>query len=1008
MSKKKTNRPTGLTLTRSGSKFSASWKKGENRTMEKTELWYELDRAGKEKWNKSVKPGANSTSASFDLGSSWKSSWYPVTGTVLTAVVFAVRNKAKAYKYKDKKKKEHTAKPAMSAWSALCHFGIVAPAAPSASVSVSGNLVSFSWAAADDNTGGRPFTRVEYKEALLYNDAAPNWGLIRAMTSSSASGSTAQHNDKDLSGNYVRWFAVRALGPGGSSAWTIIHRSFGNPYSPKLISGRAWKTGSGATIQANVQQPASRSHRCDSVTLQYSITAPSLSGGSIVAKDASWTDLKSATANTESNYTASFGGNIDQYPGDDACLFLRAVADHDGNKAYSSQLYVMPGAIKAPAISSVTQSGDALTITISHATDLEDATTVVTVGTNTGKSQYLTFSHSETEKTVTVDGLSSAEAFTVTAKEQLGALSSGEATYSGSSVERPSDVSASVSGSSVTVSWINKWESMTGTELSYADHADAWESTDDPETYTISGNATRWNIAGLKLGTTYYIRLRSIGENDVMSPWTDPVAVNLSSAPVTPEVTASDSVITADGEVVMSWAFECEDGTAEAYAEIAQCTRSDDGTWTYTPWRTVASALSATIAGEDLPAGEVTCLAVRLTSAAGRQSGWSKPVSVYVAQAPSCSIASVSTEAYTYTDDTGAETTVQAIRSMPLTVFVAGANAGTTVTLTITRSADYHVERPDESEQDGYADEVIAFKQAAGTGETSGDSTGTTVTISTDDLTGRLDDTAEYMITATVHDSYLTSDPAKVTFPVHWSHQAGTPGGAAESDSSALIVRITPTAPEGAADTDVCDIYRLSLDRPQLIIQGGSFGVTYVDPYPAFGDYGGHRIVTRTATGDYITEDSALAMLDLAAGDGDYLDHPTTVIDWGEDSVDLPFNLELSNSWDKDFQQTRYLGGSTVGDWNPGITRSLSVSTDVVIDRDDTAEQMRRLATYSGICNIRTPDGSSFHADVQVQEKRSYSGKGVAEFSLTVSQVDGEALDGMTLAEWNALQEEST
>ena len=80
-----------------------------------------------------------------------------------------------------------------------------------------------------------------------------------------------------------------------------------------------------------------------------------------------------------------------------------------------------------------------------------------------------------------------------------------------------------------------------------------------------------------------------------------------------------------------------------------------------------------------------------------------------------------------------------------------------------------------------------------------------------------------------------------------------------------MIVKITPTVPDGyTAETgDVCDIYRLSVDRPALIVRNAIYGITYVDPYPAFNEHGGHLVVAKTANEDYITSDGRLAWLYL-------------------------------------------------------------------------------------------------------------------------------------------------
>ena len=81
--------------------------------------------------------------------------------------------------------------------------------------------------------------------------------------------------------------------------------------------------------------------------------------------------------------------------------------------------------------------------------------------------------------------------------------------------------------------------------------------------------------------------------------------------------------------------------------------------------------------------------------------------------------------------------------------------------------------------------------------------------------------------------------------------------------------------------------------------------------------------------------------------------------------------------------------------------RTGTISAVTVTDDVDTIKEMRRLAVYPGICHVRTPDGSSYAADVQVSEARKQSsGHNAIEFSLAITRVDVETLDGMTYAEW--------
>ena len=337
------------------------------------------------------------------------------------------------------------------------------------------------------------------------------------------------------------------------------------------------------------------------------------------------------------------------------------------------------------------------------------------------------------------------------------------------------------------------------------------------------------------------------------------------------------------------------------------------------------------------------------------------------------------------------------LTEMPLTMTVSGMTEESQVSVAIERAEDYRLNRPDETTFRGYLYETIALKSPNRDG---------TIEFNAEDMIGALDDGARYRIVVTAKDSLGQTASATQNFEVHWEHQAIMPQGTAIPDEDEFITRITPIAPEGASQTDVCDIYRLSADKPELIVEGATFGVEYVDPYPTIGQFGGHRLVFRTANGDYITEDNQIAWLDLDASHDNILETDYTIIDFEGGRILLEYNIDLSNQWKKDFQATQYLGGSVQGDWNPAVERTASVNAEVITLVDQgTIKMMRRLATYAGICHIRTQDGSSFAADIQVSESSSHDMYGMrASFSLSITRVDQETLDGMTAKEYFATE----
>lgn len=335
------------------------------------------------------------------------------------------------------------------------------------------------------------------------------------------------------------------------------------------------------------------------------------------------------------------------------------------------------------------------------------------------------------------------------------------------------------------------------------------------------------------------------------------------------------------------------------------------------------------------------------------------------------------------------------LTALPLTATVTGAGEGTT-TLSIVRAETYHVTRPDESDIYSFEGETVATYTQMGEAE---------IVINREDLIGRLDDGAPYRLVATVQDGLGQTASAEMPFVVAWDHQAEIPDGTVTIDTDHLAAMLVPVAPEHVAVGDTCDIYRLSVDKPQLVYEGATYGQTYVDPYPAVGEYSGYRFVMKTIDGDYITVDNELAWTDVDAD----VDSEYNIIDFDGGRAMLIYNIDVSNKWKKDFKETQYLGGSVQGDWNPAVSRTSSVSSVAISATDrETIETMRRLATHAGLCHVRTKEGSSYSADVQVSESYAVSnGHKLASFSLSITRVDPDDLDGMTLAEWEALHTET-
>lgn len=603
----------------------------------------------------------------------------------------------------------------------------------------------------------------------------------------------------------------------------------------------------------------------------------------------------------------------------------------------------------------------------------------------------------------------------------------------------------------IRVTWDWAWDDADSAEISWADHEDAWESTEEPEVYEITKmRASAWNISGLETGKTWYVRVRlisGIGDDRVYGAYSalSQGIIDLSSAPAIPALNLSDDTVTEDGSVIASWTFVSTDDTGQLNAEIYEVVYEGDvPNYTKLNSDNIGSSQRYTIKISDMDwhFGETHYIAVKVWSESMRESPLSNVEQIMIAEPPACEILDKSLENINITipneDGTTTTESVLSLIDMPFDVVVAGSGDGAIAQVAVKRAEAYYAERPDETDFNGYKGETILSdyedikavytetedttayvdKQYYEYDDEDGSYTEVTpesgdnphalgwytrqdiaeFSFNNDSLIGRFDDGALYTLTATVQDSHGKSEPQELNFEVHWSDQALMPQAEARPDYEYMVSILRPIAPSGARETDVCDIYRLSVDKPQLIYEGATFGTEYVDPYPAIGQFGGHRFVFRTANNDYITEDNEYAWTDT----NDIIKSDYNIIEFGTGRVMLDRNVDLSISWSKDFQQTNYLGGSVRGDWGKAVERSGSVNAVAITLVDqDTIAAMRRLAEWTSICHVRTVDGSSYAADVQVSESYNHStGKVIATFSLKVTRVDTQVQDGITYVEW--------
>lgn len=1060
--------PKGLAIGRSGTTWVFAWKQGTGYDDQQVE--YKLNRAKKWTAFSDSKVGKNTTSKTLH-------------DKVATYVTFRVRGK-KGDKW--------------SKWATSKEYEVLPPNAPSGGAElVQPFSTTFFYSVAYSNEDVRQFTNTTWQTKLFtnWNSSAPtsdsSWGGASSGTATGSYSTTI--NESGFSGtnySYTRWFRARSNGWKGSSGWSYWGHVYAVPNVATNIAASyaPLSNKDGYSVSVTWNSPNSYAHPIDSVTVQYLIIAPettvTIVDGSAVMTllcpntDQGWQSL-SDVSGVGGKRAMSF--TVGTELRDDECIFVRVNNKHDDLVTYSDPVLVNGGVgkIATPSITSIVPGGieNLYTVTVDRRTTITNAFIAIYLRTESTTNpdspigiipanststsciipqvdEEISFGVKAFVADYTPVSASSETAptnYTISNMKNIGIRMESDINWDGGAVPLPpTKISViKVNDTTAQISWEWSWRSANSAEITWADHEDAWESTDEPSKYIVDNtNASRWNIAGLSVGTWYFrIRLmKVVGESITYGTYSETFVLKLSSSPDTPSLVLSDGIISKNGEVTCYWSYVSNDGTPQMYAEVCEVLYEytavvnptgnpfsngyyelDDGKYIqsfdtevvsgktyYVPsgsitygdvLRSTRTSQHITLSAEEFGWGsnETHSLAIRVVAGSGESSeGWSAPVSVTIADDVVATIVNTSLvdETETITDE--GETlvrTYKALKSLPMTAQATGAGINGTTTYIIERAAPYPMERPDGTEYDGFEGETIFMADQNGEEQ---------ITIDRESLIGYLDDGAKYRLIAMVKDPYGQTKEDSIDFEVHWTHQATYPEATVIADTEHHITKITPTIPANYVTGDSVDIYRLSADPPELIYESAAFGETYVDPYPTFGEFGGHRIVYKTFNGDYITDENIIAWADYEASDDPSYKHDMfgIVIDFNGEQLVLPYNVSLSNNWTKDFTKTKYLGGSIQGDWNPAVERESSASTTIpIIVEPDKMEALRRLAIYPGICHVRTPDGSSYSANVDVRDDREEKWvPRISKVSLTIKKVDGEGFDGMTLAAWEEMQ----
>lgn len=530
-----------------------------------------------------------------------------------------------------------------------------------------------------------------------------------------------------------------------------------------------------------------------------------------------------------------------------------------------------------------------------------------------------------------------------------------------------------------------------GVEVAWSNMINAWESNNLPSTARFeNGTMTKAYITGLTAGDVYYFWVRLYDEKDgttTYGEWSDPSeGVYMSDNPATPSLTLSRSWIKAGGNLSAQWVYSAGENLPQTSAQIEIC--SDTTITETSKWTPIANVtgeednctidLSARVNGSSddpmnpvykYPVGEYF-LRVIVTNSMG--SSTSEPIELKIAGLPSCTLTSSSIVDYIYesvSDATGELTDikVQALRELPFNVNVTGDGD---LNLYVYSIDDFEWQHPDGEDNIYQGDCVWTSVVEEGA-----------YTLSNVSLA----DNARYrlQLECVDPDTLLTSEPQYIDFEVHWKHQAVMPDQSTVTieidDNGDATATLLAVKPEGAGDTDVCDVYRTTADGRYLCYRDLPFGRAVKDVLPTFGETAepAYCFCTRTPEGDEAWVDMEYELVDYGI-----------IINYGDKSVSLPWNVTIDDSRTKQGEIRSHLGGTKLYYGQPFIERSQSLSTEVVkMEDEELVEQLYELSRFTELCYVRCSNNIGYPATVDVSISREYN-KNIVSVSLSAKEAD--------------------
>lgn len=521
-------------------------------------------------------------------------------------------------------------------------------------------------------------------------------------------------------------------------------------------------------------------------------------------------------------------------------------------------------------------------------------------------------------------------------------------------------------------------------EIQYATKREYLESSD--QTSNVTGiESPYYEKTGLESGQEYFFRVRAVNAQG-NSSWTLPASIIIGKKPAAPTTWSSTTTAITGEPLTLYWVHNSEDGSSQTFAELELYVDGVKESHTIKNTdveeekdKTSSYAVNTSLYRE----GTTIQWRVRTAGVTKTYGDWSiqRTIDIY---APA-------TLTLKMTNSAGSS--IDTLRSFPFYVSaLAGPNTQAPIGYHLTIAAN-----------DSYktVDQVGNLKMVSKGQAVYSQYFDITSSLLVELSAGNIDleNNIRYTVACVVSmDSGLTAE-ATVQFTVSWQDIVYEPGAEIGIDKTAYSAYIRPYC-----DGDVLlSVYRKEFDGRFTELATGidpSANTYITDPHPAL-DYARYRIVATTKStgavsyydppGYPVGGNAVLIQWDEKWTSFSTTDNPDPMErqPWNGSMLQLPYNIDVSDSSSHDVTLAKYIGRShPVSYYGTQVGSTATWNVEIEKADKETLYALRRLSMWMGDVYVREPSGSGYWANISVSFNQQHLALTIP-VTLEITRVEG-------------------